>query len=223
MQVKTDYQLAKAAYERDSEALESVEGNIKLIKKEATLRRAKFKELRQDYSEQVDARFSDILTEHAAAGRIDFDMDPASDEGSVTMRVLFNAASKLSLTEGTQVDESVLQTSESLSGGEKTTAGLAFLMAAARVVSEQSRGLFWMFGLSDSFAGRGEGAWHLPAGLVPLQRCQCAAWTNSTSTWTTRRARCATEGAMNPLSTVAPPAPLNLLSSPCFSELWTWF
>ena len=140
--MKTDYQLAKAAYERDSEALASVEGNIVLIKKEAALRRTKFQDLRRILAHETDMKFSDILIERGAAGHIDFDMDPKSDEGSVTMRVLFNAASKLSLTEGTQVDESVMQTSESLSGGEKTTAGLAFLMAAARVVREQSRGRY---------------------------------------------------------------------------------
>ena len=63
-------------------------------------------------------------------------MDKDSDEGSVTMKVLFNAMEKLgnTLTQGTQVEDSVLQTSESLSGGEKTTVGLIFLMAAARVI-----------------------------------------------------------------------------------------
>ena len=52
------------------------------------------------------------------------------------MKVLFNALEKLgdTHTQGTQVEDGVLQTSESLSGGEKTTAGLTFLMAAARVI-----------------------------------------------------------------------------------------
>lgn len=135
--MKNDFHLAKAAYERDSEALAGVQGNIMLIKREAVERRTKFQDLRRILAHETDLKFSDILAERAAAGHIDFDMDPKSDDGTVTMRVLFNAASKLSLTQGTEVDDGFLQTSESLSGGEKTTAGLAFLMAAARVVRER--------------------------------------------------------------------------------------
>ena len=116
-----------------------VAGDSEMLKADVVLRRAKFQDLLSNYAAEVNCRFSDVLMQVGATGRIDFGMGSSSDDGAVTMRVLFDAASKLSEMQGAQVDSGVLQTHESLSGGEKAFAVLAFFMAAARVV-RKSRG-----------------------------------------------------------------------------------
>lgn len=177
--MKCDYRLYKSVYERCIDDFNMVAGNSEMLNADAVRRRTAFQDLRRVVAAEVNRKFSDVLMEVGAIGLIDFDMGSSSDDGAVTMRVLFDAASRLSVTQGGQVDDGVLQTLESLSGGDKAFAILAFLMAAARVV-RKSRGE------SRQSASHSTRLPDLP------QRCLSDALTTSAPIWTTRCARCAT-------------------------------